>query len=96
MLRICELEKTLSFRHFVKNKRKLELFLDKLARGLLYIGATRKNKSFSWRERKMKRKSLALLMAAITVFSAVGCGSKDAAADTTTAEPAAEETTEGI
>ena len=27
-------------------------------------------------------------------FSAVGCGSKDAAADTTTAEPAAEETTE--
>ena len=42
----------------------------------------------------MKRKSLALLMAAITVFSAVGCGSKDAAADTTTAEPAAEETTE--
>ena len=40
----------------------------------------------------MKRKSLALLMAAITVFSAVGCGSKDAAADTTTAEPAAEET----
>lgn len=41
----------------------------------------------------MKRKSLALLMAAITVFSAVGCGSKDAAADTTTAEPAAEETT---
>ena len=94
MLRICELEKTLSFRHFVKNKRELELFLDKLAQGLLYIGATRKNKSFSWRERKMKRKSLALLMAAITVFSAVGCGSKDAAADTTTAEPAAEETTE--
>ena len=54
MLRICELEKTLSFRHFVKNKRKLELFLNKLAQGLLYIGATRKNKSFSWRERKMK------------------------------------------
>ncbi len=42
----------------------------------------------------MKRKSLALLMVAITVFSAVGCGSKDAAADTTTTEPAAEETTE--
>ena len=51
MLRICELEKTLSFRHFVKNKRELELFLDKLAQDLLYIGATRKNKSFSWRER---------------------------------------------